>query len=295
MEMISIITINFNSYDSTVDLLCSLKRYLKREKYDFEVIVVDNASDNQEAEMLKDMFPWAFVINSSENLGFSGGNNLGVKYARGDYYFFINNDTVINEDIVPPLLLMFHEMDNIGAVSPIICDYDTKKVTHAGVKEIDKYLIHINPEVKIDSVAPIHSFYLQGASIMISKSVFELSGGWPDVYFLYDEELDFCFSIKKLGYKLYYNPKSVIYHKGCASTKKESPLVYYYQTRNRLLLYKRNLKGSIFLLSFLRYLIVNVLLAVIRHMLLRQCSLALAIIRGANDFFLSRFYKSNYY
>lgn len=88
-DLISIITINYNSYSETFELLDSLKKYLSGNNYDYEVIVVDNASMGDDYYLIKEKYTWVKVVRSNENLGFSGGNNLGIVAARGKYFFLL--------------------------------------------------------------------------------------------------------------------------------------------------------------------------------------------------------------
>ena len=168
----------------------------------WEVIVVDNASRENEATLLQEQFPWVKSIRSEQNLGFAGGNNLGVKYAKGDYYFFINNDVIITEDCFS-LLLQRMDTEQIRGETPLI----------------------------------------HGAAVMIRKTALDAVGGWPESFFLYAEEIDLSLHMKRQGYILWYEPDVELVHIGSCSTGKNSPLVCYYNSRNRLLLYKRNLLG----------------------------------------------------
>ena len=115
-KKVSIITINYNGKDDTVDLIESFGRY---ETYPYEIIIIDNGSKNYgEHHVLSKYSPKPIVIRSDKNLGFAGGNNLGISYADGDYILFLNNDTIINQPILENLARALDNNPQIGCVSP---------------------------------------------------------------------------------------------------------------------------------------------------------------------------------
>ena len=113
--LISIVTINYNNTGLTEDLLRSV---LCLEYSKIEVIVVDNASEQDPSEQFKKILPSVNIILSKKNLGFAGGNNLGIKAAKGDYLFFVNNDTELTPGILNGLLEIFKDYPDAGVVSP---------------------------------------------------------------------------------------------------------------------------------------------------------------------------------
>ena len=100
--VISIITVNFNGLQDTLELCRSVKDQVKSISYD--LIVVDNGSKVDEAAQIKQIYPWVQVIRSEKNLGFSGGNNLGIRQAKGDFIFLLNNDTYLPDEIIHNLV-----------------------------------------------------------------------------------------------------------------------------------------------------------------------------------------------
>lgn len=289
--MISIITVNYNGIKDTRNFLYSLKESVKDVQY--EVIVVDNASKNDEASILSSEFDWIKCFRSEKNLGFSGGNNLGVELAVGDYFLFLNNDLIFKSDFITPILAKLTESENIGAVSPLILNMDGT-LCYGGCENIGKYLLRIhylsgninNALAEAQEVSLVH-----GAAVAIKRSVFNEIGGWPDIYFLYCEEIDLSIRLSKSNYLIWYEPRSVVYHVGSQSTGKESPLVYYYNTRNRLLLYKRNLKGSTRLISVFYQLVVINTQLLLKLLLEKKILLLKAVVEGSIDFLKGSFYK----
>lgn len=293
MDLISIITINYNCYLETCNFLDSIKKSLPPcSDYNYEVIVVDNASIGNDVILLKEKYPWVKVISSETNRGFSGGNNLGIANSSGNYYLFINNDVIIDYDIITPLLNRFHENDKTGVVTPKILDFETRRIIYAGSKPLGSYLIRIH--YYDDEISASRSFsipYAPGTAMLVKKEVVDRVGTWPELYFLYEEELDWCLNIGKYGYEIWYESKAFIYHKGSMTTGKNSPLVQYYTIRNRLLIFKRNLKGWHKYCSIVFTIGVSVPQKCLRYIFNHQYSLIRATLNGVSDFIRGTFYQ----
>ncbi|PRX57576.1 glycosyltransferase family 2 protein [Flagellimonas meridianipacifica] len=243
--LVSIITINYNESDVTLDLLKSA-RNLTYPNY--EIIVVDNASPNDNPDIIKEMYPEIRLIKSPENLGFAGGNNLGVKEAKGEYLLFINNDTIVPPDFIQPLVETLQSDEKIGMVSPKIkFHWDPTLIQYAGYTPMNKWTIRNNSigyheKDNGDFDEPKETQSIHGAAMMVPKKVVDEVGMMTEIYFLYYEEHDWAEMIKRAGYKIYYQPKTHILHKESVSTGKFSPLKTYYISRNRILFARRNFK-----------------------------------------------------
>ncbi|UII25519.1 glycosyltransferase family 2 protein [Fulvivirga maritima] len=255
--LISIIALNYNQLKVTCEFLESTKQ-LKYSNY--EIIVVDNHSlENPEAH-IKQHYPEVKVVRTEKNLGFSGGNNRGIKIAKGDYYFVVNNDTEVTPDLLDHLLAPFLEDDSIGIVCPKIKYYDQPDlIQYAGYTKINTFTgrnkaIGLKEKDQGQHDTPGFTNYAHGAAMLVKKEVVEKVGMLPDEFFLYYEELDWSNRAVKAGFKVYYNPKGIIFHKESVSVGKESPLKAYYHNRNRVLFMKRannTAQFSIFMLFFL--------------------------------------------
>lgn len=251
--LVSIITINFNQVDLTLDLLNSLENISYKN---VEIIVVDNHSDFNPKGLINEKFPDVKVIVSDENLGFAGGNNLGIKVAGGKYLLFINNDTEVEPDFLEPLVRKLESSSKIGMVSPKIIYFGTDNIIqYAGATDINQYT---GRGRKIGHFEKDLGQYNQdketqlahGAAMMIPASVIKEVGMMPEIYFLYYEEHDWCEIIKRAGYKIYYVSNSKIYHKESMSIGKHNPFKTYYMARNRLLFMRRNTSGLKLFLGF---------------------------------------------
>lgn len=287
--LVSIITVNYNGFEDTCELIESIFRHIK--SVGFEIIVVDNASKINESELIKKKFPDVITIRSEKNLGFSGGNNIGIKKAKGDYIFLINNDTFILSDTLDILVNVLDKNPLIAAVSPkILFAGSDHHVQFAGYEPLSKITLRNNIigfEEADDGRwnKPAKTPIVHGAAIMLKKSAIEVVGLMPEIYFLYYEELDWSASFLKAGYELWYIPDSVVYHKGSRSTGKGSPMKTFYMTRNRLLYASRNLDYTYKYLSILYQLFIANPKAIIFFVLKGKTDLAKACIKGMISFF----------
>ncbi|MGI8952110.1 MAG: glycosyltransferase family 2 protein [Chitinophagaceae bacterium] len=244
--LVSIITINYNNADITCDLLLSIASITYKN---IEVIVVDNASKENPSQKLKQAYKDVKIILSEKNLGFAGGNNLGIKQAKGDYLFFVNNDTVFTPNLIERLLEIFGTYPDAGIASPKFhYYYSPGTIEFAGYKQVNIFngknsMIGCRKKDvgQYDKISETN--YAHGGAMMVPAKVVEEVGLMPEVYFLYYEEFDWCEQIKRKGYKVYYQSKALIYHKESMTAGKKSLLKTYYLNRNRILFMRRNVKG----------------------------------------------------
>ncbi len=245
--LVSIITVNYNQIQVTTELFESLRNISFR---DFEIILVDNGSREDSSKLIAENYPEVNLIVSKENLGFSGGNNLGIRASKGDYLFFINNDAEVTENSIETLLQLFNTIPQLGIVSPQIC-YDPKMTNN---QKIIQYVgaTHVHPvtarneilgEKEVDKgqyIEPKETAYVHGAAMMTTREVIENVGAMPEEFFLYYEELDWSEQIRNAGYKVYVEPNALVFHKESMAVGKNSTLKTYYHTRNRIFFVRRN-------------------------------------------------------
>ena len=243
---VSIITVNYNQPDVTRDLLLSIRRCGLFNSC--EVLVIDNGSQESLEKRIGSMFPEVIFIRSEQNLGFAGGNNLGIAAAKGDYLFFINNDTELTPDLVEKLLAVFAQKKDAGVVCPKICYFEPPHlIQYVGYSRLNPYTArnttigqYETDNGQYKQIMPTH--YAHGAAMMVKREAIEKAGMMPEVFFLYYEELDWSEQIKRAGYTIYVEPNAVVYHKESVSVGVLNPLKTYYLTRNRILFMRRNAK-----------------------------------------------------
>lgn len=282
--IVSFITICYNGFKDTCALIDSLQDKIHSVSY--EIIVIDNASHYDEAAKLRELYPSINAIRSNENKGFSGGNNIGIRAAKGKYLFFINNDTYVETDDVFHLVKRLENNSKIGGVSPKIrFAFPPKHIQFAGFTPLSKITLRNNMlgfDCEDDGTFDIsHSTpYLHGAAMMIKQEVIEKAGMMPELFFLYYEELDWSTSIKRAGYELWYEPRCTVFHKESQSTGQLSKLRTYYLTRNRLLYARRNLSKLDCAISILYQCTIAASKNSLIYALKGRFDLISAIIRG---------------
>jgi hypothetical protein len=292
-KILSIITINYNGLKDT----CELIDTLPLEDESIEVIVVDNASKEDEATLIEQRYPQVKVICSKENLGFAGGNNLGIQAAQGKYLFFINNDTLLRckkEDVrskmFQPLIVRLESSPKIGMTSPKIkFSWGDNLIQYAGYTPLSKITLR-NQSIGCGETdngqydTPHPTPYAHGAAMMVKREVFDKAGLMPECYFLYYEELDWSMMIRRAGYDIWCEPACTIYHKESQTTGQNSPLRAYYITRNRLLFAKRNINSPQKYLTYLYLIGIVALRDIIKYAFHRRPDLAQATLKGICDF-----------
>ena len=291
---ISIITINYNGQNDT----CALIETIPQKDY-LEVIVVDNASKNQEADTIATRYPHVKVIKSEKNLGFAGGNNLGIKAAQGKYLFFINNDTIFKEFNIQALIDRLESSPAIGVVCPKIrFAWGSNPIQFTGYTPLSKITVRnqsigFGEEDRGQYNTPHPTPYAHGAAMLIQREAIEKTGLMPECFFLYYEELDWSMMFTRAGYQIWYEPLCTIYHKESQSTGQNSPLRTYYIVRNRLLLVKRNWDGLTKYVSYAYLIGVVGVRDILKYALSGKRELVRATFRGIRDFYTFSSLNSN--
>ncbi len=236
-KKVAVIILNYKLKELTLKALLSVQ---KSSYKNLLIIVVDNNSGDNLGEDIK-TFKDVLFIQNDQNLGFSGGNNVGILEAlkQGvDYCFILNPDAEVRVDTIKNLVdgaisggasvagpkVYFSDSNIIWYGGGV---FDVKNVlgSHRGVDEEDRGQYDI----------PLETDFVTGAAMLISKEVLDKVGLFDERYFLYYEDSDLCYRAKIKGFKVMYIPKSVVYHANAKSTGLGSPLQDYYITRNRLL------------------------------------------------------------
>ena len=287
-KLLSIITINYNGLKDTCELIDTLP--LNNEI--IEVIVVDNASTQNEATELERRYPQIIVIRSDKNLGFAGGNNLGIQAAKGKYLFFINNDTILRPQTSDLRLLIarLESSPKIGMVCPKIrFNWGNHRIQYAGYTPLSKITLRNKSigfgEEDCGQYDIAHSTpYAHGAAMIVKHEVIEKAGMMPECYFLYYEELDWSMMIRRAGYEIWYEPSCTVLHKESQTTGQQSPIKTYYITRNRLLFALRNINGSERYLTYLYIIGIVAVRDILKYLCKGQINMAKAVMKGIKDF-----------
>lgn len=285
LPLVSIVSVNYGQTSLTLETIRSL---IAITYPNFEIIIVDNGSPQSCKSAVNAEFPKIKVIESAKNLGFAGGNNLGIKEAHGKYLLFINNDTEVKPDFLEPMVLLAESDPQIGMISPKLKFYFSENkniIQWAGSSGLSLLTVRgqsrgdfEEDKGQYDEVIPTQ--LIHGAAMLVPMEAIWKAGLLPDIYFLYYEELDWAEAIKRAGFKLFYQGMSTVYHKESMSVGKNSPLKTYYMTRGRLIFTRRNRSGLKLVLAILFFAFLALPKNLFQMMKNKEWKLAGAFLQG---------------
>jgi len=251
---IAIVILHFVNQKLTERCLASVKK-LNQKGFRLEVIIVNNNPQEDLKDLAKKFSDFLF-LSTGQNLGFTGGNNLGIREAlkgKADWVFLVNNDTVLAKDLLVQLIKVARSDSKIGILGPKIyfapgyefhqarykpsergkvfwfagglIDWQNVLASHRGVDEVDRG--QYEKQIETD--------FVSGCAMLVKREVFEKIGLLDEKYFLYWEDVDFCQRAKRSGFKVVYVPGAKLWHANAGSSAVGGSLHDYYLTRNRLL------------------------------------------------------------
>lgn len=248
MENIPTVYFVILNYNNPNDTIATIEEVEKINYKNFKIVIVDNYSmDNSEA-VLKQRFPQHIFIQTGANLGYAGGNNMGMKRAKvenADFICILNNDVITHPDFLQILLDYMVKHPNIGVVGPRVCEFNDPQIvqsTGAMINFNTGRVNVLNNRVHEDKVKGeiIPCDYVGGACMLFNTKILDEVGYIPEDYFLFYEETEWCLNIKNKGYEVICNCNAKVVHKGSASINQISGLSEYFMYRNVVLFMKRN-------------------------------------------------------
>lgn len=265
-DSIGIVTINYFGKEATFELVESLLPLFKH--FNLKIYIVNN-SVTESLDVLFENVTNCEVLNLNYNSGFSGGCNYGIRKALSDgckYILLINNDTIANDNFLEPMLDLFKKDENLGIVgNKVISAKENTIISNGGL--LFKPLVLIT-----NGLSMFHRFLERNRSSFFKNEIFGFQSGccqlisslvfnegifYDEDYFLYLEDVDFCYRVQQAGYKIKFASDSFIYHKLNYSTGTKSDLAYYYGTRNKIHFVKKHFDGSLMRFCFLVYYFLN--------------------------------------
>ncbi len=250
MITVSIILVNYNGAQITIDCLHSIRSQLHSVPY--EVIVVDNASTDQSADLIQETFPEVKLLRQSENRGFGAGNNIGARNASGKYLFFLNTDTILTCDLLPHLIEVMEKDSSIGIVGPRLLNSDgslqlstARSISFWGeYQDLKQKLDYRNLEQRSRIYEQFETMQevdiVIGAALFMRKKLFESLGGFDETFFMYFEESDLCQRAKLKGWKNIYVPSISLIHLGGYSVNKVADQLRLEYRRSQLYYYQKH-------------------------------------------------------
>ena len=285
MSLVSIISVNYNQPQVTVDFLHSIKSYCAH--IPVELILTDNSPQHDYEPLFKTAYPDLIYLKSHTNTGFAGGNNMAIQKATGDYILLLNNDTEITMGFVETMVREMKSNPSIGLLSPLIKYFDdTSVIQYAGFTPMN-YITARNTTIgyKEKDTGQYNNDsrevgFCHGAAVMCRRNDLLQAGLMDESYFLYYEELDWCEKFKRIGKKIWFTGKTFIYHKESMSVGKQSPVKTYFLTRNRMLYIRRNTGIVNRVLFAMYYSLIGVPKQFISHLVQGRMDLAMQTLRG---------------
>lgn len=249
MSKLAVVILNWNGKKFLERFLPTLLRTLPDYA---EAVVCDNASRDDSVAFLQEHFPQVTLLQNDKNEGFARGYNLALQRVEAKYYCLLNSDIEVTDGWIEPVIEQMDANEKIAAVQPKLLSYHRRdEFEYAGASGgyIDKYgypfcrgrvFGHVEKDCgQYNDVTDI--FWATGAAMFVRSDVYRLMEGLDDDFFAHMEEIDFCWRIKNLGYKIKVNPASVVYHIGGGTLPKNNSLKTFLNFRNSLYLLIKNL------------------------------------------------------
>jgi GT2 family glycosyltransferase len=292
--LVSIILLNYNG-KRFIELWLPL---LKIEYPNYEIIFVDNGSSDGSDELFEEKISNysgrkvnVKIIKLKKNVGYSKANNIGIKEASGDYIVLLSNDIEVDRYWLKNMIEFLEKNDKVGVAQPLMFKYKDKKsydMTFGFIDVIGNIFssLDVVPKHKINR--PFEVFFCEGASMFIRRKTLEEVGYlFDEDYFMYYEDVDFCWRVRKKGYKIFVVPSSVVYHVRCGTVS--GSRIPHYQVlfiRNKL----RTLFRNYNIVNLIRYLPLAIIMEIpeclVWILLKKNYQVGLAVIKGVLSFLL---------
>ncbi|WP_107839168.1 glycosyltransferase family 2 protein [Metasolibacillus meyeri] len=274
---LSIVIVNYNTPKLTIDCIQSILSAKLNIQY--EIYVVDNASSDNSVEQLKDAFPQITVIANKQNVGFSKANNQAIKICKGRHVLLLNSDTIVHEDTLDTMVQFMDAHFDVGAAGCEVnlVDGSLDKACHRGFPTPEAsfyYMMGLSRKYpdspKFNSyhksymnMQEIHDIdCLVGAFMIVRREAFEQIGLLDEDFFMYGEDIDWCYRIKEAGWRIVYNPLvSILHYKGASSRRKPFKIVYEFHRAMYLFHKKHFAKNYNFLVNSIVYTGITLKLA----------------------------------
>ena len=256
--LVSVIILNYKGLNDLKECFDSLNKIMYQN---IEIFLVDNNSQDKSVEIIRRRYNKIKILELKNNYGFAKGNNLAMTHVNGKFVVLLNMDTVVDKDWLTELVKVAQSSNKIGIVGSKIYYYDDKKkidfagsytdiygnITNIGKKKMGCEIY--NNQTK--------AFYICGASLMFKKEVYNKIGLFDPLYFMYYEDVDFCWRAWIYGYDVIYAPKSIIFHK-IGHISKDVKIKYYFTEKNRLRTMLKNYELKSLLKILPRYFFLSI-------------------------------------
>lgn len=260
---IAIVILNWNGRDFLNRFLPSVVEHSPK-RLGARVVVADNGSTDGSVEFLETNFPNVEIIRLDKNYGFTGGYNRALAKLEADYFLLLNSDVQVSDGWLAPLIERAESSKNIAAVMPKILSYAAPTyfeyagaaggyIDLLGLPYCRGRLLSIIEQDQGQYNNACQVFWASGAAMLVRASLYKSLGGLDEGYFAHMEEIDLCWRLKNLGYEVWVEPKSTVYHVGGGTLPNDSPRKLMLNFRNNLATLYKNLPAKwLFIIIFLR-------------------------------------------
>jgi len=267
MTKLAIVILNWNGQKFLSQFLPALLRFTPDYA---EVIVADNASCDNSVSFLKETYPTVRIIQNNENGGFSKGYNEALRQIEAEYYCLLNSDIEVTENWIEPVTDLLDNHPDVAVVQPKLLSYKNKEFfeyagASGGFLDFLGYPFcrgRVFENLEKDNGqhnSAMEVFWATGAAMFVRSTIFHKLNGLDEDFFAHMEEIDFCWRVKSLGFKVMVEPKSVIYHIGGGTLPKNSARKAYLNFRNNLFLLLKNLpKSRLFPVFLARFILDHI-------------------------------------
>lgn len=294
--MVGVVILNWNDAPDTLRCLGAV---FASDYENLHVVVVDNGSADGSVAAIRERYPDLAILENGENLGYTGGNNVGIEYALGlgvDYVWLLNDDVVIESRTLSALMTAALSHPGVGFWGPKVYALEEPqrllsaggqlrrgwKPAHRGMGELDRG--------QYDELAEVD--YLSGCALLVSRKVIEAIGELDEDFFAYREDIEWCCRGRRNGFGCFFMPAAKVWHPDTNQRDSESPLVVYYTTRNSLLFVRRHRLGTAAMVSILLAHLRTLASWSLRPRWRHKRDQRNALMRAILDFALGRFGKA---
>lgn len=271
---LSIVIVNYNTKQLTIDAIQSVLR--SKTSYSYEILLVDNNSNDGSVDAFRQVIPQISVIENKENVGFAKANNQAIKIAQGRYILLLNSDTIVQEETLQAMLDFMEDHPKVGAsgCKVVLPDGSLDKACRRGFPTPAASFYHFSGLAKLFPDNPRFNKYqlghldpdkdypvdcLVGAFMLLRREVIDQVGLLDETFFMYGEDIDWCYRIKEAGWEIHYYPyTSIIHYKGASSRRKPLKIIYEFHRAMILFHRKHYAKKYSFVTNGLVYLGVTI-------------------------------------
>jgi N-acetylglucosaminyl-diphospho-decaprenol L-rhamnosyltransferase len=282
MPDVSLIIVNWNTCDLLADCLHSIER--ATEGLDLEIIVVDNASTDGSQTMVQQQFPHVCLITNVENVGFARANNQGLAMSRGRYALLLNSDTLVTPGSFQTLVRLADTKPRAGIVGAQLLNLDGSfQASHTPFPNLWREFLILSGVGRMlygrwypshgpeEDKGPQMVDYVEGACMLVRREAFEDVGGLDEGYFMYAEEVDWCYAMQEKGWQVWYQPAAMVIHLGGGSSQNRRPQREGTLYRSRVRFFRKHYGGKAVCLLKMQIYSLTVI-KIIVHRLLRLVS-----------------------